>query len=653
MPHDAAHHSTPTCNHCDSHFIFSASYAPNLDGQVVIDHTNQNHVCIPRHHVPLPPSTLNTPLRFSQSTTFTSLHNSYPYTGDLLALASISKATSRPQQTSIPGISSISTPLFLSAWVQALQAYPDNDLREYILTGIQEGFYLGFNHRQQLSPAKANMSSAMAHQSPVDKYLSQECTAGRVLGPLPPSTAQNIHTNRFGVIPKKRQPGKWRLILDLSFPPGQSVNDGISKDSCSLQFTTVDDAARLIAQLGRGTLLAKIDIAQAYRNVPVHPSECHLLGMSWKGSIFIDTALPFGLRSAPKIFCAISDTLEWVLLQEGITNSLHYIDDFLTAGSPASAECSRNLTILRATCERLGVPLAAEKVEGPTTELTFLGIELNTQHMVMRLPQIKLTHLQQVIRRWTTKRAATKREMLSLIGELAHACRVVRPGRTFLRRMIDVAHSRPRLHHWIRINNDFKSDLLWWHCFLEDWNGVALLSTHSSKPPSIEVFSDASGSWGCSALWGSSWFQAPWSADWSQVNIATKELVPVVLAFGIWGPLWSYKHVLVRSDNMAVVEIIRARTSRDSLIMHLLRCLHFLCALHSIHVTASHIPGVENTPADALSRDDLHLFFLSHPKAAELPTPVPPQLWDLVVASRPDWTCHSWRAKLRSSCRAA
>ena len=88
-----------------------------------------------------------------------------------------------------------------------------------------------------------------------------------------------------------------------------------------------------------------------------------------EGEVYVDTALPFGLRSAPKIFCATSDALEWALLQAGITACLHYIDDFLTLGRPNSAECQRNLGILKAVCQALGVPLAEEKVEGPATIL--------------------------------------------------------------------------------------------------------------------------------------------------------------------------------------------------------------------------------------------------------------------------------------------
>ncbi len=72
--------------------------------------------------------------------------------------------------------------------------------------------------------------------------------------------------------------------------------------------------------------MANTDIAHAYRIVPISPLDHHLLGMVWGDALFFDTALPFGLRSAPKIFCAIADTLEWIFFKRGVSTCLHYID---------------------------------------------------------------------------------------------------------------------------------------------------------------------------------------------------------------------------------------------------------------------------------------------------------------------------------------
>ena len=117
-----------------------------------------------------------------------------------------------------------------------------------------------------------------------------------MIGPLAPETVPFVQISPFGVIPKS-EPGKWRLIVDLSPPEGASVNDGISKELCSLSYVRVDDIVPVIHRLGRGTLLAKLDIQTAYHMVPVHPDDGQLLGIVWKGCIYIDTALPFGLRS--------------------------------------------------------------------------------------------------------------------------------------------------------------------------------------------------------------------------------------------------------------------------------------------------------------------------------------------------------------------
>ena len=119
--------------------------------------------------------------------------------------------------------------------------------------------------------------------------------------------------------------------------------------------------------------------------------------MSWEGNLYIDTVLPFGLRSAPKIFCAIADSLEWIALRAGVSELLHYLDDFLTMGKGGSVECSSNLQLLVDLCRELGVPLKWQKLEGPSTSLTFLGIVLETQKMEMRLPKEKLEELKKLI----------------------------------------------------------------------------------------------------------------------------------------------------------------------------------------------------------------------------------------------------------------
>ena len=153
----------------------------------------------------------------------------------------------------------------------------------------------------------------------------------------------------------------------------------------------MDAAIRHILSLGTGSLLAKLDVKNAFRLLPVHIADRHLLAMRWNDQIYIDTCLPFGLRSAPKLFNALVDLLFWILMQQGISPLIHYLDDFLTMGPADSTVCQDNFYTIQRFCQELGIPLALDKLEGPSHSLTFLGIELDTVRMGARLPEDKLT----------------------------------------------------------------------------------------------------------------------------------------------------------------------------------------------------------------------------------------------------------------------
>ena len=578
---------------------------------------------------------------------------SYNYTEDLLNLEKKQSAT--PYCLPVEA-RTITSPFMVENWAKALNQHPDKTFVHYLVKGMADGFHIGFDRRVNCKSVEKNMKSALENMEPVDEYLKTELQAGRIVGPIDPAKASHLQISRFGVIPKAGQPGKWRLILDLSSPSGHSVNDGVDKSLCSLKYATVEDAVQQIIKVGKGALLAKIDIQHAYRNVPVHRDDRALLGMVWQGKLYIDTVLPFGLRSAPKIFSAIADALEWVLTKYGVTFILHYLDDYLTTGKPESKECQQNLETIQKVCNHLGVPLKLEKIEGPTTSLVFLGILIDTTKMELRLPDGKLSELRGLIMQWKMKKSCTKRELLSLIGKLAHAAKIVKPGRTFLRRMIDTAHSVTQLNHYVKLKADFASDLAWWDCFLEMWNGRRMIEVlNRSATPSVVLHTDASGSWGCGAFWMKTgrWIQCQWPQQWLTKNITVKEMLPIVLAMAMWGKLCSHQHILVYCDNMAVVEIMVTKTSRDREIMHLLRCLYFFTAIFDINLKVVHIEGKSNSIADAISRNFLQILRREAPKARVMPDQIPMPLGHLLITRQPDWTCVNWKELLRSCARQA
>ena len=381
-----------------------------------------------------------------------------------------------------PQACNITTPLAVSAWRNFLISHPHRDLAHFFLKGIMQGFRIGFTYGD--SPpisARRNLQSASEHPEVIDKYLQKEVDEQRVIGPLPRAIVPGLHISRFGVIPKSHQQNKWRLIVDLSYPKERSIYNGIPRELCSMSYITIDDAIKRILMLGPGTLLAKIDIKSAFRLVPVHPADRHLLAMEWRSGVFINTCLPFGLRSSPKLFNILADLLAWILEHQGVSYLLHYLDDFLTMGNPHSSECHHNVTTMKQVCQLLRVPLATEKVEGPSTCLEFLGILLDTIWMEARLPEDKLSRLQTTVVSWLDKRKATKRQILSLVGLLQHAAKVVRAGCIFVQRMYSVAAQVRELDHFTRLNKGFRSDLYWWHTFVSDWNGCGFLQVLAGK----------------------------------------------------------------------------------------------------------------------------------------------------------------------------
>ena len=412
----------------------------------------------------------------------------------------------------LPGTAlGVHTPLSVKAWSLLLADHPNRLWVDSLLKGLEEGVRVGFNPNSSCCPAHTNLLSATSHPEVVRRYLDAELACGNVAGPyssrqLPPG----VMYNRFGVIPKPNKPGKWRLIVDLSYPKGSSVSDGISASDSSMIYSSIEDAARFITTLGKGALLAKIDICNAFRIVPVHPADRHLLGMHWEGHAYIDQQLPFGLRSAPILFNAYADALEWILRRRGVQNIIHYLDDFLVVGSPATSECQDFLDVIQATCAELGVPLAADKVKGPTTTLSFLGIKLDTLSMQASLPIDKLVRLRRELAEWQDKKSCTRKDLEHLIGVLQFAIKVVPHGRPFVRRMIDLLSVTKVAYHHIRLNKDFRSDLAWWKMFVDTWNGVSLLQLTKQLVPSVNVFTDASGSFGCGAIWGTLWLQGQW-----------------------------------------------------------------------------------------------------------------------------------------------
>lgn len=173
------------------------------------------------------------------------------------------------------------------------------------------------------------------------------------------------------------------------------------------------------------------------------------------------------------------------------------------------------------------------------TSITFLGIVVDTVAFQLRLPEEKLQVMRGLVGNWSGRRSCPYKELESLLGHLSHAASVIIDGKLFTRHLFTLLGAARSRHHYVHLDGAAQADLSWWGCVLHHWNGRSFFPFVGL--PDLHLFTDASGTFGCGGLvtQDARWFQVEWPPSWAQVNIAVKELVPVVMAAALWGRSWS------------------------------------------------------------------------------------------------------------------
>lgn len=507
--------------------------------------------------------------------------------------------------------------------------WPDRAAR--LLNGIVFGVAVDFEGERATERTGPNLPiKSPDHATKITAVIAADCAQKKKAGPLA-SRPPGLMVSPIGAVPKK-DPNKIRVIHHLSYPfKGDSINEGIEHQDASIQ--SFGDAAIAVRARGQGCWLIKLDVEAAYKQVPVRREDWHLLGFEWQGAYYYERVLPFGLKSSCRIWDEYAFALHEFFVELGVDSVVHYIDDFLFV--VADHEHARSI-LARALrlCEYLGIPMAPDKTEGPTTCLVFLGIEIDTVAMRARLPDVKLADLRRLTAVWGMKSYVSIQELQSMAGVLSFAAKVVRPGRAFIRSLftqlsaMQQSLGQSKRHAAWAMSADVRADVAWWHEFAEQWNGHSLLYEKEwTAAPVIELFTDACGA-GYGAVFGSLWFESRWSDEQKRTAHRVKhlsmpwcELFALVTAAATWAPLWAGKKITFRSDCQPVVFAIGTCTSSDPPMQHLLRQLVRIACEHSFDFRCEHIAGVRNVVADVLSRDgDCPQFRASCPQALPRPS---------------------------------
>ena len=526
-----------------------------------------------------------------------------------------------------------------------MQAFPDRDWANRLVHDIIYGVDIGYQGSRRCAPPAQprNFAPTLQDRAAISTDLVAEVSLGHIAGPFPPATVPWPHfrCSPLKTVPKKGNTNKLRIIHHLSYPHGDSVNSHTVDWPCRL--ARFDDAVAIVRRLGPGCFMSKIDIKAAYRCVPVRPADWPILGMFWDGAYYFHKTLPFGLRSSCHLWERYATAAHWCLQHVfHVMDMVHYVDDSFLAASTRD-DCQLRLDSSLSGMATLGMPVAEDKTEPPRTRIRFLGITIDSIDMSISLDQDRIDAIRALVRCWLdSPEARSLRALQSLIGTLSWAAAVVRHGRTFIQFLRDLEHEHRSDHPvkpTITLTGDSREDLEWWFWFLQDWNGISLLwdaewlADNDALLPHTDASCDGYG-----AHCGRLWFHARWTpgqqaiameGTTSRDSMPWKELYAIIVAACTWGHLWQRRRVTFYSDCMPVVQAMSKGASRSRRMMQLLRVLHHVAARNSFLYRVMHIPGVDNTIADELSRVFVYSQLSTSTRAAiahSMTTPVLPHI---------------------------
>ena len=253
--------------------------------------------------------------------------------------------------------------------------------------------------------------------------------------------------------------------------------------------------------------------------------------------------MPFGCSIACRTFETFSTFLEFAVSRQSTAGRLlHYLDDFLFGGRKGTDDCACIMSVFQDKMMLLGVPVAQEKTEGPLTKICFLGLEIDSEESVIRIPRIKIQEITDKINDTLPRKKCKLKQMQSLIGSLNFACRAIVPGRPFCRCLINATCGLTKQHHHLRITSNTKNDLVLWLQFFRDFNGVSVFHDRFwVSNYDLQLYTDSAGgaALGFGAYFAGKWAQGTWPQAWVTegitADITALELFPLLVSLHVWG----------------------------------------------------------------------------------------------------------------------
>lgn len=509
------------------------------------------------------------------------------------------------------------TPLNYRHWHDALAQCSLLTQFADVPTGIRDGFKTGVSSVISAPIIPQNHSSALVNPHIVSQHIANELQLHRYSGPFQVSQLLTLigpfRTAPLGVVPKPNS-DKFRVIQDLSFPRNDpatlSVNSEINSADFPCEWGTFAQCYFLIAKAPPGTQVAVFDVDSAYRNIPVHPDDQTHFCVAWENNIYIDHCVAFGSASSAGLFGRVADCFVAIVQANGAQQVLKWVDDLIFFRYPTSScfpyHYSYDASLVFDTANYLGLPWSIPKFHDFDNSFTYLGFLWNISDRTVQLSEAKKIKFANRCTSWLSEHKRTLKSAQILLGSLNHCCLIYRSARTRLHHLRSfVARFPPDASPFLSISIPIllKSDISWWNAELsKPFFGCSVASPPSILP--LDIFVDASTSWGIGILINSKWaaFKISSEAFSSALSIGWAEMVAVELAVSLLCSVHPRKsHFLIHSDNQGVIGAINSSFSRGASQNASLSRLSSTLLNHDSFLSTAYIRSKDN-PADPVSR---------------------------------------------------
>ena len=495
--------------------------------------------------------------------------------------------------------------LNVTVWRDKLTNYHDRVVCEY----LQFGFPLDFNRESKLSfDSIRNHKGAREYPDFIDAYLRKETNVNRIIGPFDSNPlSAPLKVSPMNTVPKSESDER-RVIADLSWPLGESINSGISKDTylnelCELHYTSVEEICQMVLCVGPGAVIYKRDLRHAYRQFHVDPRDYQYLGYTWGGKYYVDTVLAMGQRNAAMACSRSTEAVMYIHEQEGYLGK-SYLDDLIGVEVPEKGAAAYNS--LGLLLEELGLLENFAKACPPSTVQVVLGVQIDTVSMTISITPERLQEIRELLDEWLLKTRARKDEVQSLTGKLCFVCKCVWQSRVFLNRVLELLRSFGP-NQTIVLSESFRKDIRWWSKFVSKFNGVSFIPSPTWNEPDV-TFATDSCLVSCGGHCLKDYFHTPFPRVITVQNLPIHclELLAVLVGVRCWGYLCQGLKLQIYCDNESAVSVINSGRTQDPFMGTCIRELWLEVSRHNFQLRAVHLPGVENRVADFLSRWDLH-----------------------------------------------